>query len=133
MTRQHIKVWAASGDQETDHEVLGTLADWLTEDRDVGGYAEIVKARRQTSGTMDAGLLDYIQLFTSSGFSIAGIAYAHQAWRSTLPSRRRRTSIVIERGTTRITLDDDSAETAARLIQALESSDDDSENPPERG
>ncbi|MCX4902978.1 hypothetical protein [Streptomyces sp. NBC_00878] len=131
MTREHIKVRAASGDREADHEVLETLADWLLKDRDVGGHVEIVKARRSAAGNMDAGLLDYIQLLSGAGFSIASLAYAHRAWRSTLPSQQRSTPIVIERGRARITIDDDSAETAARLIQALESQEEEPSTPPE--
>ncbi|MGW1996553.1 effector-associated constant component EACC1 [Embleya sp. NPDC001921] len=96
------------------------LAAWLTEDRDVALYARVERIRTPPpEGGMSGGAIEWIGLATTAGFSAASLAYAHMSYRLALPRSRRSVPIVITRDDLRIVVEDGSAETAARIIQAL--------------
>ncbi|QKW08320.1 hypothetical protein HUT18_20045 [Streptomyces sp. NA04227] len=117
-----IRVRVESADGAESGELTRALADWLAEDRDVGRYAEIGRIRhRETrpSGAMSADPMTWVQLLTSSGFSTAGLVYAHMAFRASLPRRQRSVPVVIECRGVRVTVRDASPETAARIAEVL--------------
>ncbi|MEU0401148.1 hypothetical protein ABZ318_13030 [Streptomyces sp. NPDC006197] len=119
-----IRLRVVSAEHDESNELTQALHDWLVEDRAVARDARISRLRSEAGhvpGAMSGDALEWIQLLLGSGFSTAGLVYAHMAFRASLPRRRQSASVIIERGDTRITLTDASPEAAARLTELLAS------------
>ncbi|MFE2042319.1 hypothetical protein ACFXAZ_15565 [Streptomyces sp. NPDC059477] len=107
-----------SGGPGTDTEAeLRSLYLWLSDDPYIRRNARLeLGGDRPAPGTMGSAL-DVLQLALDSGFQLTNLALAWMTWRATRP---RPPEITIERDGTRITLSGQDAETAARLLAALD-------------
>ncbi|MFF0435333.1 hypothetical protein ACFYU9_24295 [Streptomyces sp. NPDC004327] len=117
-----IRLLVTADGSGEDEELTQALHDWLTEDRAVGHHAEISRSGggpAPGSGAMSGDPSGWIQLLVGSGFSAAGLVYAHMAFRASLPRRRQDAAVLIERDGARITVTDASPETAARIVELL--------------
>lgn len=127
-----IRLRVESTVRDEANELTSALHDWLREDRDVGRHARIGRLADSggaPSGAMSADWFGWVQLIAGSGFSTAGLVYAHNAFRASLPRRQQTVSVVIEHNGTRIVLEDASPESAARIAEILSGSGDDEEAP----
>ncbi|MFC7304159.1 hypothetical protein ACFQVC_08030 [Streptomyces monticola] len=102
-------------------ELTGGFADWLAQDRGVGPHLSMSRVRSAPAdGAMSGQLLEWISLTLGSGFSAAGLIYAHLNFRASLPPRRRRAArMVIERNGVRLVIEDGTEEETARLVRLL--------------
>ncbi|MCZ0983477.1 hypothetical protein O1L60_42430 [Streptomyces diastatochromogenes] len=117
-----IRLRVMCADSAESEDLTRALHDWLVEDRAVGLHARISRLESDggpVPGAMSGDALEWIQLLVGSGFSAVGLAYAHMAFRSSLPRRQQSVSVVIERGDTRITMTDASPEAAVQLAELL--------------
>ncbi|MFI8076273.1 hypothetical protein ACIF85_47385 [Streptomyces sp. NPDC086033] len=116
-----IRIECADAAEGNAAELTEAFADWLGEDRAVAAYADIRKVRRsRNDGGMSGDVLGWIAFGTSSGFSAAALAYSHLSYRASLPRRVQAvTRMVIERGSTRVTIEGGSADDVSRITQAL--------------
>lgn len=122
-----IRLRVESVVRDETQELTSALHDWLREDRDVGRHARIGRLTDSDgtpSGAMSADWFGWVQLIVGSGFSTAGLVYAHKAFRASLPRRQQSVSVVIERNGTRIALQDASPESAALIAEILSGSGD---------
>lgn len=109
-----VSITTSSTDAEND---LRSLCQWLGEDSYVRRHARIgLGAAAPAPGRMGA-LFDSIELALNSGFQIGNLALAWAAWRAT---RTRTPELTFERNGVKVTLSGQDAETAARLLAALE-------------
>ncbi len=107
-----IRVAGPSADQE-----LASLYSWLREEPGVRRHARIsLTAAEPLPGQMGAAF-DIIQLVVDSGFQALNLALAYATWRSTRPVRPQ---VIIERGGTRLTLDDADPDTVDAIVRALQ-------------
>jgi hypothetical protein len=102
-------------------DLTGLFADWIAKDRAVGRYVTITRERSGLAdGGMSGGLLEWIGLSLSAGFSAAGLIYSHLNFRASLPPRRRPGArLVVEHNGLRMVIEDGSPEDAARLTRLL--------------
>ncbi|RCG27149.1 hypothetical protein DTL70_05525 [Streptomyces diacarni] len=102
-------------------DLTGLFADWIAKDRAVGRYVTVTRERSGlTDGGMSGGLLEWIGLSLSAGFSTAGLIYSHLNFRASLPPRRRPGArLVVEHNGVRMVIEDGSPEDAARLARLL--------------
>lgn len=116
-----IQIESVDAAEANSAELTGAFADWLGEDRAVAAYADIRKVRRsRNDGGMSGDVLGWISLSASSGFSAAALAYSHLSYRASLPRRVQAvTRMVIEHGSTRVTIEGGSADDVSRITQAL--------------
>ncbi|MFF9671801.1 hypothetical protein ACF1GS_08870 [Streptomyces eurythermus] len=125
-----IRLRVESAVRDEAEELTSALHDWLREDRDVGRHARIGRLTDPgpaPGGAMSADWFGWVQLIVGSGFSTAGLVYAHKAFRASLPRHQQSVPVVIERDGTRIVLRDASPEAAARIARILSGSGDDEE------
>ncbi|MFE8921455.1 effector-associated constant component EACC1 [Streptomyces rochei] len=121
-------------------DLTGRFADWLVKDRSVGRHVTLTRVRAGTAdgtvvGAMSGQALEWIGLALGSGFSAAGLVYAHLNFRASLPPRQRQAArLVVEHNGVRVVIEDGSPADAARIARLLgegdavdDSSDDDAE------
>lgn len=126
---------ATTGTADDGGDLTGLFADWLAEDRSVGRYVTLTRERPgPADGGMSGGLLEWISLGLSAGFSTAGLIYSHLNFRASLPPRRRPGArLVIEHNGLRMVIEEGSPEDAARLARLLSDTEDSgSDTPPRR-
>ncbi|NJP93678.1 hypothetical protein HCN51_30265 [Nonomuraea sp. FMUSA5-5] len=101
---------------ERSDEELRSLHAWLIKDSYLRQNAEVKLVPQQTRpGTM-GDALDLISLLVTSGLQLPSFISTLMTWRSTRP---RKSSIVIKKGDTTMTITDTDQETALKLFQAL--------------
>lgn len=104
-------------------DLTGRFAHWLAGDRTVGRHVTMTRERSGTDdGGMSGDLLEWIGLALSTGFSAAGLVYAHLNFRASLPPRERSGArMVVEHDGVRIVIEDGGPEDVARLARLLAS------------
>ncbi|MFB4299828.1 hypothetical protein [Actinomadura sp. NTSP31] len=108
---------SVNGDAHGADEDLRSLQQWLRDEPDIRGHA-VISAESAPAGEGEmGGALDVVKLVIDTGFQVMNFGLAYAAWRSTRP---RPAPVTVERGGTRIVLDDDDPETIARLLRALD-------------
>lgn len=102
-------------------ELTGRFADWLARDRSVGRHVTMTRERSAIAdGGMSGDFLEWIGLTLGTGFSAAGLIYAHLNFRASLPPRQRSAArMVVEHNGVRLVIEEGSAEDAARLARLL--------------
>ncbi|MFC8660824.1 hypothetical protein [Streptomyces sp. NPDC057199] len=105
-----------TGSEYSDEHALRSFAHWLRDDDAIRSSALIdLRHAPPRLGEMGGGF-DLIQLSVDSGFQLANLALAYVTWRAT---RSRPSTITVEHGNTRITLDSADPELAERLVATL--------------
>ncbi|MFI2673603.1 hypothetical protein ACH5AU_29295 [Streptomyces albidoflavus] len=106
---------------ESVAELTGRFADWLARDRSVGRHVTMTRERSAVAdGGMSGDFLEWIGLALGTGFSAAGLIYAHLNFRASLPPRQRSAArMVVEHNGVRLVIEEGSAEDAARLARLL--------------
>ncbi|MEU5876353.1 hypothetical protein [Spirillospora sp. NPDC047279] len=103
---------------ESAEDELRSLHDWLLDEPDVRRNAEVtLRSSTARPGEM-GGVLDAIQVVIDDGVALSGLVISYLTWRGT---RSKKNTVTIERGDTKVTLTDTTAETAESIVKALES------------
>ncbi|MFJ2936063.1 hypothetical protein ACIO8G_25315 [Streptomyces sp. NPDC087219] len=97
-------------------EDLQQLTQWLRDDEELGDSATITLTSPPAKPGDMGVAFDAIQLAVDSGFQVANLVLAVSLWRR---SRTKPPVVVIEREGTRVTVDTDDPELAARIASAL--------------
>ncbi|WP_329012444.1 effector-associated constant component EACC1 [Streptomyces sp. NBC_00690] len=116
-----IRIDSTNNDGQGTGALTEEFARWLAQDRNVGPYVEIQRMRpRADDGGMSGGLVEWLNLVLTSGFSAAALVYAHRSFRASQPPRMRQSvRLVVEQGGSRIVVEVGSDEDAAAIARLL--------------